>query len=291
MPFHFELTITGLVVLAVNSSSGPRPGTADGVDVISPNAHMHRSRLNYKPMEFRSTVAADLTLDNNAELIASLDLRSRALNFEVGPNPNEKFRMTWGCEDARQPANPEEEALMNWIPSLADLGFNGFRIPPAGFLPAGATSRVTLPPGDLFCRDVAKRKKDDYLLFEFPATADENCGRPATVRAMANEVVYRISGLEVVVVRDHHGDTLLSSSGPREGDTLKMCISNDMEMVAPASHHATTAIESLPHLRHIGEVARLRVDRFEPPRILPTGEHTGIDPICDGALFVYQGNY
>lgn len=282
--YNFELTISGLVVLAVKSAT-PRPVEPQAVDIICPNAEMHRPRLSYDPLELDPRIVPEMAVATDGHRLASFDTRARFLRFSFASNPHGTFRMYWEDPAATAPADPGQEPVMNWLPSLGELGFGEFTIPAAGVLPAGASTRIALPPGEIICRDVVKKPKTtaDYLIFKFPAT-DDGSGNVVT-RALANDVVYRAQGVSgTLSVEDHSGLRLLTSEGPFEGDTLRMCISNDLEFV-PRTFRAGS--DSLKHLHHLSVLAPVRVQDFEPPVLVDSTGRTG-DVICNGAIFIHD---
>jgi hypothetical protein len=284
MPFDLELTISGLVVLAVKSSES-RPATSTQVDVICPDAHGHRPRLSFNPLDLHRAVGIlpDLDIDATGERIAALDLRSRSLAFTIGTEGNqyETCTMQWRSEEAETPSSKKEEVLMDWLPRLASLGFDGFVMPSAGRLPAGASARITLPPGDIECANVLKNPDTKrYFRYVFPAAPS------SLTRAVANDIVFRAYGLESLVVKDNEGRDVLSTTALERGDVLRICISNDLDVVG-RSYGSNDP--DLDHLKHLSALVALHGGQpFKAPKpIDDEGGRTG-DPICDGAFFVYN---
>jgi hypothetical protein len=279
MPFTLEVSITGLVILAVRSSNA-KPTESDLVDVICPNAHMHRPRLSFNPREFRRRVAPDLDIAPTGARIAALDLRSRFLAFTVPDAEGGHCRMQWRREEAETPATDDEERFMDWLPTLATLGFESFTMPQTGVLPAGASARITLPPGEIVSANVIRDEDTTkYLRYDF-------VGAPRRfVRAVARDIVFRAYDVRTLIVVDQQGNSLLTSSGPNTGTTLHMCISNDLDMLPGRNSDAST---ELTHLAHLSAVALLREGRtFTAPKPINEGGGRTGDVICDGALFVY----
>lgn len=280
MPFNLELTISGLVVVAVKSKD-PRPTQAEAVDVICPNAHMHRPRLTFKPLDLmrgKHHVDLELDLDHTGRHLAALDLRAHCLRLEVIGGAASAPTMSWG-EEKERPADPSEEKLMNWLPALSEIGFPDFTIPGPGQLPIGASARLTLPKGEVVCANVVKNRDKGYIRYKFPLAAKE------TIRAVANDVIFRASGVEELLIKDHQGHKLLTSPGPADkSGTLQMCISNDLAMVA---EDYGSGFDALKHLEHLGVLGPVHKHGFEPPKAVADDGRTG-DPICDGVFLQYS---
>lgn len=281
MAFTLEVTISGLVILAVRSAD-PKPTESDLVEVICPAAHMHQPRLSFNLLDLRRTVGSDLDIAPNGDRIAALDLRSRFLDFVISGSEGGKRAMEWRQEEAETPADKEEERFMDWLPTIETLGFDRFTIPPGKLLPAGASTRIKLPPGKIACTDVIPiEERGKYLRYLFGSVP----ASPPFIRAVATDIVFRSYGVETLIVYDHHEGRVLSSSGPIKGDTLSMCISNDLSMVSPPSRKNV----QLHHLEHLSSVAPVHGGgKFEPPEpIDENGGRTG-DAICTGALFIHN---
>jgi len=274
----FELTISGLSVIVLKATRGEtRPVHPIGIDVVCPKDDMHRPRLTYLPELFAplsDNPEVEMVVDTMGHRIASMDLRDLFLELTFGSNPTQEFAVPWGPERAQRP--PHEEWL-NWVPTLGDLGFEGFRMGSPGQLPDGASTRLTLPKGEIFSRNIVRDSNssaNDYAIWQFPAAGDKE-------RALANEVVFRASGVEDIFFKNREGVTLLSGSG-QSGSVVRMCICNDLAVV-PLDYNRP--LDSLIHLEHLAALSPLRAE-FQAPTLVPARNQRTDTPICNQAVHV-----
>jgi hypothetical protein len=273
MPMNFELTISGMCVIALKSDSDEeRPAHPDEVDVLCVGACEHRPRLSYLPHEVNpQAVEPDLVIDPWGVRSASVDLTQQALKLDFKNNPETYFSLTWGEEGT---ATPLDESAMNWVPTADDLGFKKLELGQAGQIPGGVNARLSLPYGKLFCRNVVRDPVSSaYLVWDFPAKGIK--------RALANEVVYRAQGVTDLTLTSHDGTELLSAD--KSEGTLYMSISNDLGKV-PKDYRG--GIEALDHLSHLQSMAPDGV-AFDPPKV-DSPKRTG-HPICNQVLYMYKG--
>lgn len=274
----FELTISGLCIVAIKSSQR-RPTAPSAVDIICPRAHHHRTRLNYDFTKFQRSedppIEPELVVDPTGARFASLDLCDAFLKFEFTTSPYDRFALQWGPDDLDIPPS---ERWMNWVPSLEDIGFENLKL--GRRRPDGATARISLPKGELECRNVVRdADTKEFAIWEFPATKSK--AKRAVRRALANEVIYRASSVGTLLISDAAGNSLLSATQP-EGTTLKMGISNDIHRLTIDTPMETSVLE---HLEHVDAVARPR--RFIAPRLTGDGR-TGGGPVCSQVITHYR---
>jgi hypothetical protein len=302
MPFNFELTISGLCVIVLKSKVD-RPPTPTAVDIVCVAAYGHQPRLSYSPdlISPDGEVEPELCVDSTGQRIAFLDIRDRVLSFQSQPAAAE-FTLEWGDQTKETPPYKVDQYWMQWIPSIADLGLTGIRLKeedghrhlhhvhgqshhprkvsrnPAKklsrdvqeettLLARGMSSRISLPPGQLFARNVLKDEDDEYLVWGFPGSGAR--------RALANEVVYRAEGLEELVM--YWDDKQLPYD--RESD-LSVCISNDMETVPSSYSDGDTELHHMAFLENLADPLM----PVQIPKVIGTSR-TG-RPICNQVYFV-----
>lgn len=273
---NFELTISGLNIIVLKSAED-RPKNPDNVDVICPAADMHRARLSYAPEDCvpARTFEPELVVGRGGERIASEDCRKHRYKVTfVNDIYERKFNLKWSPLEYSEPLTEE---FMDWLPSLDDLGFKGFRV--GSGIPHGAASRFSLPPGDVTCYEITRDPHtNETLLWNFPSAY----GGDGMTCALANLIVYRATDIQTLqITRDRK--TILTSTLPNNG-TLRMCLSNDM---ANVPYDYNDPQESLKHLEHLKCIVKEKVP-FVAPRIVPRekgGQRTG-HPICNGVVFV-----
>lgn len=285
----FELNISGLCVLVLRGNGNPRPTTPSSVDVLCVGPHqghhhghdhmgqpMHSPRLSYLPGDLLAAdgVVADLVIDQTGRRIASLDLTGKVLGLDLGGNPHAEISVSWGPVNSILPANATEEAWLNWVPSIQDLGFtSGLQLGGPGAPVAGAGAVLSLPNGILSARNIVRMvQPPDIIEWQFPAAGGIR-------RAIANDVVFRANGVEDVVVLVDGSEALTSSSS---GGLLQMSISNDLAVVGPDFPQGSMSLD------HLSDIAALPLapgrPQFSAPRV-PSAQRTG-HPICNQALFI-----
>jgi len=285
MSLDFELIISGLIVTALKSDN-PRPPEPKAVDLICPKDGMHSARLAYFPLDVTPQIEPAMLVDPLGERSGSIALDDYLLLQIVATgNPTQDFTLKWGPEEAKKPNDQEESEWMNWVATLDELGFGKFAVPPSG-LPVGAGARITLPPGELLSINIIRDAETEKIIeWQFPATGD------TLQKALANDLLFRMQGIERLEVKSN-GRLLLSTSSSFDGHSpVRMCISNDTRLV-PKNFGGAADLE---HLEHMDALAPVQKDKFpsgefEPPHV-PINEpdqRTG-DPICNGAIFVYRG--
>lgn len=273
--FDFELTISGLWVLVISSSEA-RPTAPDAVDIIIPAVtmpmHRHFARLSYDFNQFDVPVIdQNLIIDSTGSRFTSLTLDDAILNFEFQNNPYDAFALQWGPEDA---VTPPFEGWMNWIPTLEDIGFEPLELTGSG-KPEGASVRITLPKGELACRNLPRDKKtSSYLVWDFPAT-ESKTGEMVS-KSVANELVYRAVNVGPLTISDDSGNAVLKATQAK--GTVKMCISNDLAKLTRNTPRETTALTHLSHLDVLGIGGE-----FQAP-VLSGDQRTGLGPICNGVI-------
>lgn len=265
------LTLSGLSVVTLESKD-PMPTHPDAVDVLCAAAPMHRARLAYWPNEVGGDLPpSTLHIDPEGRKHAAIDLDDRCVEIAVTNNRHASFDLAW---DPKSPKTPQagQEHLMNWIPSVTDLGIASLNVPTgASDIPPGASVRLALPPGSLKSRTVLVDGSGSYLPFQFPATNRE--------AAIANELVYETAG-----------DGLTVSWGRRSlyfasGD-IELCLSNDVDR--PATDY-TSAQTELEHFAHLDVLCPAGVNyRIEPPKANSSAHTRTRKPICPLALYVYS---
>lgn len=275
----FELTISGLCIVALKSSDDPL--APSDVDIVCPRACHHRARLNFNIAEVERTidppVEPELVVDPAGGRFGSLDLTDQFLQFEFNPNPYKAFALQRGPHDA---VMPPSERWLNWVPTLEEIGFESFTLD--ADRPQGAVARISLPKGELECRNVVRDAQTrGFARWEFPAVVSKATGEPLC-RAVANEVVYRASSVGTLTIRDAEGRRLITANRP-EGTLLRMSISNDLHRLTVDTPMETAVLE---HLAHVESVAR-RI-QFAAPRL--TGQQrTGGGPVCSQVINEYSG--
>jgi hypothetical protein len=263
----FELTISGLC-LVVFTSDEKMPIHPEAVDVVCPKDDMHRARLCYSPNLIRARSAEpEMTVDTMGRRIASLDLADTFLELAFSENPHENFTVGWGPEETEEPPATE---WLNWAPSLWDLGFEGLAMGGPGELPDGANTRLTLPKGELFCRNIARHPvTNELFLWKFPAAGDKQ-------RVVANEIVFRASGVIEVLFKNRDEEIILSGNPPNEDEVIRVSFCNDLSVVAQSYYDS---VDSLKHLSHLAALAPVKTPPFHPPT-LGGGQRTD-SPICN----------
>lgn len=277
---NFELTISGLCLTVLKSKEMP-PRHPDDVEILIPYACHHVCRLSYLPLEVfppdkYHDVKAELIDDPRSERVASwrLDHCTIALSFNVehDDEPQRQFNVHWGYKAKQTPTAPWEETWLDWLPTLEDLGFRGLNTASDGSLPEGALARIKLPPGSIATRQMLRKPKtNDLLRWDFPATRIR--------KALANDLVYSIADVKDLTITTEDGTkSLITSVGKTQ--TVRMCLSNDMELV-PENYRRD--IGELEHLKHFGALAA--EGEFVPPEIVPDPQRTG-QPTCMGIVFI-----
>lgn len=275
---NLEITISGLVVIALKSTDGnPKPEHPDAIEIIVPDAHHHTCKWSYLPHEVLPAAGneelADMMIDHLGTRVASLTLQSRVLAFELADNSTKQHTVRWG-PDAEKPAAPGEETWLNWIPKLEELGFSGFKVGPVGTLPSGARARITLPPGLLASRNlIVDRFTNDLIPWKFPATK-------GATHVLANEVVFTATGQKLSIVEN--GQERRSAT-LGQNDTLQMCISHETTKV-PRDYNDPSKL--LAHLQHLDVLAN-DAEKFAEP-VVSTQARTG-RPICMGVVLIHDG--
>ena len=291
MSLDFELLISGLVVTALKSNDA-RPTAPMAVDLICPKDNTHAARLAYFPLDVTPQIEPEMVVDPLGERSGSISLDDYPLlQFVVSGNTANKFTLNWGPEDAKLPNGRQQSEWMNWVATLGELGFGDFAIPNSGLPVDGngaftASARITLPYGELVSANMIRDAETDAIIvWQFPATGD------TLEKALANDLLFRLRGIESIEVKSN-GNSLLFSDRSADGVTpVRMCISNDARVVPKDFGGAAT----LDHLEHLGHLAPLQPDKFgshtfEPPHVpLNEPDQRTDDPICDGAIYVYQG--
>ena len=294
MAFDFELIISGLILTALKSTDA-RPVNPTAVDLIIPDDNMHRTRLNYMPLDFHPAQNADMDIDTAGARIASLALGKSFVEFVVSPstqNAASVYTVKWGTE-MQVPSQPSDEEWMNWVPGLDELGFDDFTIPASPGLPTGARLRIGLPFGQLAAREVVRdHVTGNYLVWEFPATDLD--ARKRLRRGVANDVIFRGSvtdsaaGKGTLIVKQN-GVPILSTSGPAQKRTIvQMCLSNDVDIVDLTFGSGS---KTLKHLEHFDKLAPVLTGKFstgifQAPHV-PSSLRTS-DPVCNGTRYVYK---
>src|ERR1044072_2536678 len=160
---NLELTISGLCAIAVEADEA-RPTRPRAVDVLCPSAHCHQARLAWYPAEVvpgraLQGLKPDLVIDPAGVALASLPADGAGLRLEVAP-AHDSFELSWGEERAEAPGRAAEDAWMNWLPPISDLGLavaESYRLGPPGRVPVGTLARLTLLPGEVGCDLVVSR--------------------------------------------------------------------------------------------------------------------------------------
>jgi hypothetical protein len=267
----FELTISGLCLIVVKATD-KRPTHPDSVDIICPRDDMHRPRLSFSPDYFRPpNDSAALAVDTMGTRIASIDLWDTFLKLEVSPY-QERFTMAWADETPE----PGAEQWMNWVPTLKELGLDDLELGEDGEIPEYASTRLTLPKGEIFCRDIVKDPDtNEYLIWQFVGAS----------RSIANQVIYRASGIEDVVLRNEDGNIVMNNIPRRDDDVVRMSFCNDLAEVTRDYYDEVTT------LRHLAHLEPLTGGSFQLPRLVASGRRTE-SPICNQTICVngYDGD-
>lgn len=274
----FELTISGLCVIVLQSKDD-YPKKPAGIEVLCPDAHGHRARLTYDPEQAITEIEPALHIDSRGARFASLDLTDirQPLNLDFGASPPTEFLLDWGDISKEVPEQVAQEKWMSWVPSDQDLGLKGIRVEKdPNKLPTGAAARLILNPGSVEARSTVKNKgtreeTERYIKWKFPAVNIK--------RAVANEVVYRVQGVQHVIVwwgRGGQNEKIFMS----HNGTRRMAISNDLAVV---SNTYNDPQDKLDHLTHL-EVLALDNKKVQAPEI-SKDDRTG-RPICNQIFFV-----
>lgn len=276
--FDFELTISGLWVLVISSDEA-RPTTPDAVDIILPAVnmpeHRHFARLSFDFSQFDVPHDdLDLIIDSTGSRFTSLTLEDKVLTFDFRDNPYDAFALQWGPEEA---VTPPFENWMNWIPTLEDIGFEPLELTGLG-KPEGANVRITLPKGELACRNLPRdHKTNKYLIWKFRSDTEDE-----TRKSVANELVYRAVNVGPLTIKDDRGKPVLKAT--QATGTVKMCISNDLEKLTQATKRETTSLTHLKHLDVLGLGGK-----FQAPVLADNKQRTGLGPICNGVISPPKG--
>jgi hypothetical protein len=277
----FELTISGLWVLALQSSdiNDTHPVEPEAVDIIIPAAHHHHPRLSYLPSEVipHPALEPQMVIDPRGGRIANLPVQGMVLELSFSNGSTTPFHLEWS---EPRPEAPLLESSLTWLPTLAELGFDKFSLGDPGTLPKGAATRLRLPEGELFARNIVRTPDGaGYLLWNFPVGE--------TTRALANEIVFRARGVDDAIF-SLDGKTILASNlGP--AGTLRMSLANDISIV-PSNYNSPQT--NLDHLSHLAVLAPMRTPSFQPPTVVdamprPPAPARTVKPICNGVVFVY----
>jgi hypothetical protein len=281
---NFELTISGLNIIAVNSNEA-KPTKPNAIDVIAPYSEMHRPRLAFLPNQFipddpDTFIMPELVADVSGARIASEDAAKGGAGagfYEiryVSSSGGKEFAMHWGPPKYDQPWSEE---WMDWIPSLDDLGFKPLVMGGSGTLPDGAVTRLTLPPGELICREMTRDADTDAILvWTFPSASAGPLNR-----ALANLVAYRVNDIDSLEVWRDGKRVLYANVSSVE--TVQMNFSNDMAMVMADYNDPQTTLD---HLQDLHSVAEYRVPWVAPSVVQDTPQQTG-HPICNQSICVY----
>jgi len=277
-PMNLDLTISGLCVIVFKSKT-PRPPNPDAVEVLcvgDPHG-IHRPRLSFRPEEMivSKGLNPDLLIDPQGRRFASVDIGGKVVTLNVGTNSRTQFTVQWSSSTpGAEPTIPAEEAWMNWVPSIQDVGLKGVQSRPAGGLPSGANARLLLPFGDINARNVIPAPPNPatkYLPWRF------HPGKPNEfVRALANEVVFH--GVDVEFVEFGWGGNTLFKQLP--GFRIEVGISNDLAQVAPDYPGPHTTLDHLTHLEGLADPP----GTVEVPELKPL-QQTG-RPICNQVFVV-----
>jgi hypothetical protein len=238
----------------------------------------HEPRLSFLPDPYMDTdVSPDLVIDPGGGKLASLNVHKKVITLTLGKVSRTDFLLAWGPPEAKQP-DPKrakvEEAWMNWVPSVQDLGLEALRVRGPRGLPKGASARLILPPGELAAKDMVtdpdKPDEKVYLLWNFKPRK----GQPFK-RALANNVVYRARDIGKASLNwgTHH--LAFDHTGTRQ-----IGLSTDMVKV-PVDY--ASGAKKLHHLMYLKGLAEPALDVRIPK--LDTGTRTG-HPICDQVYFV-----
>jgi len=267
---NFELVISGLCIIAMKTSTGEdRPEQPSQVDIICPSAPFHCARLSYLPKGIIAQVQPELVVDESGKRIASLDLSRQILEISFSSNPRDQFAVRLGSSDLQQP--PPDDVL-NFIPTLNELGFDGFVMPQDGDLPIGAVARITLPPGEILAADIVlDPDSGKVVLWDFP--------EKATTHALANHVIYRATGVGDLAISNADGPILEASGNV----PIWMSVSND-DCNVPLDFN--DPVEALKDLIHLRSVAMPR-GPFKTP-VIHKDQRTG-RPICNQVIHSYGG--
>jgi hypothetical protein len=275
MSMNLDLTISGLCVIVFKSQE-ERPVHPEAVEVICIGDHhgIHRPRLSYRPEDAVTSAELEpsLSIDPQGRRFASLDVTGQVITLDVGRNSRSQFSVKWSPTASTVPSN--EDAWMNWVPSVQDLGVQRIRLGAAGELPHGVAARLILPPGDIEARNVIRNpeNRDEFLQWNFPAV-------PGLTRALANEIVFHGVGIEVVDFRWNDGSRLFAEGS----GTLEMGLSNDLLIVNPEFRTTSPILEHLLHLDHLADPpGNIRV-----PELLAL-QQTG-RPICNQLYYIDNG--
>jgi hypothetical protein len=278
---RIELTISGLCVVALRRASGSdsQPVHPIQVDIIMPWVPRHRCRLSYDPVDLipgdLNTIHADLGLDSAARHTAMWDIVGQALTLTAtGSHVPDEFTVQWS-RDTTEPSTPNEATALNWIPTLADLGFTDeFEIGPPGTLPAGAASRVTLPFGRLTTHNIIKDLAGRRIIWRFPAAADRD-------RVLADDIIHKVESVQNLAFVDAFGRPLLTQSSDEDDRVIRMCINNDDTSVDD-DYRSSDRV-----LKHLRDFANLGFDPedFRLPE-KADDQRTG-HPICMGVVYAW----
>jgi hypothetical protein len=275
MPMDFELTISGLCVIILDSQE-EKPEHPAGVEVLCVGACAHQPRLSYLPSEvspaekLEEELKPALMVDPMGVRSASLDISEKALMLEFkNQNPEDGFFLKWGQQGSNAPL---DESLMDWVPTSEDLGFEKLNVGTTGMIPGGARARLSLPPGKLMSRNVVRNPvSNSYFVWKFPQ------GKVGD-HALANEVVYRAEGVEDLRITQSDGQVLLEAN--KSKGTLYMSISNDLSVVPPDYNDGSEALDHLSHLQGLASSSKV----FVAPTVV-SPQRTG-HPICNQVLYL-----
>lgn len=300
--FDLELTISGLCVIVLKASDGDdrdHPTAPVAVDVLAVarstsqagnharQGVVHVPRLSFwtrdKTRPWDPRLAPRLHITPQGQRQAVVDLTQRVVQMECGGIAGRVCSVAWTSDTFATPHGALSERVFNWVPSVASLGLsNGIRVPNGnGDLPAGALCRLSLSAGEIFARDVVRSDTGDPVYWEFPATGKRG--------AIANEVVYRATGIEDnVTFRVFDGDGTESELylGTGAGETVQASFSNDVETLDADN----SSQQTLDHLKHLASIAvgspTIQAPHTTVTRFAMNRARTGW-PICNQVFYSY----
>lgn len=271
---NFELVISGLCVIAMKASKTDEiPKHPDAVDIIFPNVPMHCPRLSYLPgAPIVAQVEPDMAIDNMGRRVASLNIAGAIPQISFSSNPSNVFSVR--CVPEPGPKEPPPGDLINFVPRLHELCFDGFTMPADGKLPSGASARITLPKGEIFADDIVNDPNTgNPVLWDFKCT-------PPFTRALANHVVYRAMNVGDLKITWRDGQTVLDAS---DNHTVSMSVSNDDCLVPRKYNDPVEVLKDLTNLSVLG----LKPNPTFCPPVKHASQRTG-RPICNQVIVVYN---
>jgi len=309
MPYDFELTFTGLVVLTFFGADKTKPDEVDVLIVKSDAPHADRARHEHHhghggpfPAHFPKLVftpARDFRpaaeSDAHYSLVPTPDGRQLgiadvhgdvALEFDSEEtNVPRDLVARWRPADVPErpvpdDGHPEQLEWLDWAPMLRKVNPNikdaSSSAPYAGLKPDLVMGRLRIDRGILKAVNLIRRPDGRFVIWNFKSEVE---GEPPVGRqALASGVALRMSGLTEPITLKGRPFGVLRLAGVRDGELVQASISNLPSEETPKS-------DRLEHFAHFYDLTPFSdIPRFDlvPEREGIADTSSGSD--CPGAI-------